>query len=325
MKVSPKWSILLLVSNLLFALPSWATNDGVAFTEQEKESAAVATDVIDLSDPERAVFYYVNLVRLAPKTFAQKYVRSFDGSGDRFAERRKSLYRQLMKMKPVGVLEPDQMLLELAQCFASEAGAKGIMGHSREGLSCETWSQGECRVYGENSALNYVLSLLVDAEREEGGDRVYRKALLDGNNRFMGCAIRDHKTAQKNLVIDFAKHPNGYANVENLDEDSEDEDLKDDSGENVLTKKVATRKKKNKKSQEDADDKETEQTMKLVKKWEDENSCAAAKRRWREYEEGLEKETEELREKNDKRMLEALNEPLPSAEDPDDVDELMDE
>ena len=65
--------------------------------------------------------------------------------------------------------------------------------------------------------------------------------------------------------------------------------------------------------------------MKLVKKWEYENSCAASKRRWREYEEGLEKETEELREKNDKRMLEALNEPLPSAEDPDDVDELMDE
>lgn len=200
--------LLLLGSFLLITFPTLAANDGKEFTQKEKDAANVAANTPGLSKLEKEIYYYLNLARTAPKTFAKKYVKDYKGDGYMFAERQESLYQQLLKMKPVGRVKPDQKLIETAVCFATQAGKAGIVGHGREGTSCNEEFEGECCAYGKMSALANVVELLVDPG-EGNEDLGHRKIMLSEKYHFMGCAERDHKQFEKNLVLDFGSGSNG--------------------------------------------------------------------------------------------------------------------
>ena len=200
--ISKVLPLLLLGIFCLVTLPTKARNNGKNFTQKECEAANVAVNELTLSDLEKEVYYYLNLARIAPMTFAELYVKDYKGEGYAFDERKESLYQQLLKMKPVGRVKPDQKLIETAVCFATQAGKRGIVGHSRRGTSCKSSFNGECCSYGDWNALAHVVELLIDAG-ENNEELGHRKIMLDPAYHTMGCAEREHRGYRKNLVMDF--------------------------------------------------------------------------------------------------------------------------
>jgi uncharacterized protein YkwD len=147
-----------------------------------------------LSEVEKEVYYYLNLVRMNPKLFADTYLKDMKNSADNY---KSSLYAELQKLKPLPVLMPDRKLYESARCHAMESGKRGFVGHKR--FKCDEYYMGECIYYGETDALGIVTALLVDEGVESLG---HRRIFLD-NFTEMGVSIQPHKTFIKNCVLDF--------------------------------------------------------------------------------------------------------------------------
>ena len=147
-----------------------------------------------LSEVEKEVYYYLNLVRMNPKLFADTYLMDMKNSADNYES---SLYAELQKLKPLPVLMPDRKLYESARCHAKESGKRGYVGHKR--FKCDEYYMGECIYYGENDALGIVTALLVDEGVESLG---HRRIFLDNFTK-LGVSIQPHKTYSENCVLDF--------------------------------------------------------------------------------------------------------------------------
>jgi uncharacterized protein YkwD len=147
-----------------------------------------------LTDTEKQVYYYMNLVRMNPKLFADTYLKDLKNSHDGYES---SLYAELQKLKPLGILKPDRQLFESARCHAVESGKRGYVGHKR--FKCDEDYMGECCYYGETEALGIVTELLIDEGVESLG---HRRIILD-NFTELGVSIQPHKTYGQNCVMDF--------------------------------------------------------------------------------------------------------------------------
>jgi uncharacterized protein YkwD len=109
-----------------------------------------------------------------------------------------SLFRKLAGMKPKNILRPDHQLFKTAECWAIEAGERGLKGHDR--INCKKDYDAEACDYGNNNGFDVVLNLLVDKFVPSLG---HRKILL-GNFSEMGAAIRPHNSdLDYNAVLDF--------------------------------------------------------------------------------------------------------------------------
>ena len=109
-----------------------------------------------------------------------------------------SLFRKLAEMKPRGILKPDYQLFKTAECWAVEAGERGLKGHDR--INCRKDYNAEACDYGNNNGFDVVLNLLVDKFVPSLG---HRKILL-GNFSEMGAAIRPHNSdLDYTAVLDF--------------------------------------------------------------------------------------------------------------------------
>lgn len=109
-----------------------------------------------------------------------------------------SLFEKLKKMDPLDIIYPDYELFKLAECWAVEAGKKGLKGHER--VNCDYGYNAESCDYGNKNGFDVILSLLVDKSVPDLG---HRKILL-GNYNTMGVAIRPHKLDfNYNAVLDF--------------------------------------------------------------------------------------------------------------------------
>lgn len=109
-----------------------------------------------------------------------------------------SLFEHLLNMKPHSILYPDYELFKTAECWALEAGKRGLKGHDR--IHCSKDYHAESCDYGNKNGFDVVLSLLVDKFVPDLG---HRKTLL-GGYRKMGVAIRPHKSDfHYNAVLDF--------------------------------------------------------------------------------------------------------------------------
>lgn len=147
-----------------------------------------------LTDKEKMVFYYLNLVRMNPKLFSDTYLNHLKNSKDYYES---SLYKELKRLKPLPILKPNRKLFESAQCHAIESGKRGYTGHNRR--KCKEYFKGECCFYGESDALGIVTSLLIDKSVKSLG---HRKICL-GMFTELGVAIHPHKTYGENAVLDF--------------------------------------------------------------------------------------------------------------------------
>jgi len=147
-----------------------------------------------LTDKEKEIYYYLNLVRMNPRLFANTYLLYLKNSTDYYE---RSLYSELQHLKPRPILKPNRRLYESALCHASESGTRGYTGHDR--LKCSKYFRGECCYYGQSDALTIITNLLVDRSVESLG---HRKTCL-GNFTELGVSIQPHKTHRETTVLDF--------------------------------------------------------------------------------------------------------------------------
>jgi uncharacterized protein YkwD len=165
-----------------------------AWNDPKYDSANSAKNESYLTDKEKEIFYYLNLVRMNPKLFADTFLKDLKNSSDDYE---RSLFDELQKLKPLPVLMPNRNLYESAQCHARETGERGLVTHER--YKCEEFFMGECCYYGETGASGIVISLLVDEGIESLG---HRRICLDDYTQ-LGVSIQPHKTYGENCVMDF--------------------------------------------------------------------------------------------------------------------------
>ena len=162
--------------------------------DKKYETARTAAASDFHSSLEKDVFFYINLARLFPKEFAEKYIKDI---GKRSAYHT-SLYKTLHSMKTVPAMKPDRAMFDLALCWAKEGGKTGVIGHNRK--KCKDGYSAECCSYGEETAIGIVLQLLIDEGIPSLG---HRKALLSKQYSVLGVSIQPHKKHATHAVLDM--------------------------------------------------------------------------------------------------------------------------
>jgi len=173
------------------------------FTPQEIASANTAINEIYRTQEEKDIFLYNNLARMYPKKFFNLY-KAFATATDQLHllstdHYFKTLATDLQNNPPAEPLLPDKVMFELAECWALESGAKGLVGHDR--VSCKGGFSGENCAYGYSTGLDIVMQLLIDHGIESLG---HRKNMLNPSYKGLGVAIRDHAGYRHCAVQDFS-------------------------------------------------------------------------------------------------------------------------
>ncbi len=199
------------------ALSSAGQTPDYPFSKWDKatlDKANTAKDASYLTDEEKKVIWYMNLVRLNPELFEKTYYKKFmDSTKAKPTSFTRSLENDLtVKYKPLGVYTPKEDLSEEAKDHAKDMGTSGKIGHfTSDGKSYEfrmkklrnTYTEtAENCDYAHKDALSIVMNLLID---ENVGSVEHRKTILDKNLKYAGASIQPHKKEKWNCVIDFAK------------------------------------------------------------------------------------------------------------------------
>ena len=156
-----------------------------------------------MTEEERTIIYILNLARTNPKLFCETVVKPYceeadiDMSSEHYY---KSLVRQMNKMEPLGLLQPDHACWASAACHAETSGKKGYTGHQRQTSKCQQVKRynGECCSYGVSGAVGVIVDLLVD----EGVENLGHREILLGGYKKAGVATRPHNSYRTNTVID---------------------------------------------------------------------------------------------------------------------------
>ena len=175
-----------------------------SFSKKEKKMANTASEISYLKKEEKQVFYYLNLIRINPKLFAQTFLLENKDQIDCLSYY-ESLYEQLMNMNSLNPIYFDEEFYLYAKCHAIQSGKLDYVGHNRKnGSGCDpiisNHSWGECCYYGENNPLAIVLDLLVDCNYSDLG---HRKIMLSAKFKSMGVFIAPHKSYSYNTVLNF--------------------------------------------------------------------------------------------------------------------------
>lgn len=164
-----------------------------------------------LTQVEKDVIYYSNLVRINPvlfeKTFLLAYIKNYHIEQSKWT---RSCRSALRKTKPMKRLTPKEDLYKAAKKHAHDMGKTGKTGHvSSKGVSFDdrfehlrkSYDQvyENCN-YGFDGGLSIVCDLLIDEGVEDAG---HRKTILNSNLHFIGTSVQPHKEYGVNCVQDF--------------------------------------------------------------------------------------------------------------------------
>ena len=164
------------------------------------KKAVTTSDCDYMTSDEKQVIYYLNVARLYPAHFSEllrTYVAASPFHKAKNSNYVNSLKSELKVMKPLPPLLPDKAMWELARCWATEAGNKGLTGHNRK--KCKTGYMGECCQYGVSDPLGIVMELMID----EGIPSLGHRRICLGNFKSVGVSIQPHKKYGINAVLDF--------------------------------------------------------------------------------------------------------------------------
>ncbi len=192
------FSFLLLISSFCAQYPEMKDY----FSESEINTANTVNSIEYFTEEEKNMVIWLNLARINPAKFYEVVVFYSNvkyGSKYKSNSYVKSLMSHLKKMKPIGVLQPDKTMYELALCWAKEAGVKGLIGHKRK--KCKYGFSAECCSYNaKDEGFYHIYQLLVDEGVKNLG---HRKIMLDAKYTLVGVSIQPHKKYGKNSVMDF--------------------------------------------------------------------------------------------------------------------------
>jgi uncharacterized protein YkwD len=172
------------------------------FTDEEISIANTSSTAEYHTQEEKNMVTWLNLARMNPTKFykvVEYYSNVKYGSKYKSNSYVRSLLATLKKMKPIGALQPDEKMQELAFCWAKEAGVKGLIGHKRK--KCPYGFSAECCSYNsKDEGFYHIYQLLVDEGVKNLG---HRKIMLDAKYTLVGVSIQPHKKYGKNSVMNF--------------------------------------------------------------------------------------------------------------------------
>ncbi|MES2395566.1 MAG: CAP domain-containing protein [Bacteroidota bacterium] len=185
--------------NTVFAQKAW--------TPEMLEKANTAKNIDYLTDEEKLVVFYCNLVRMNPSLFLDTYAKKYIDSSKSNTSFTKSLIKTLSKTESMEVLHPSQKLFGIAKAHAIDFGKNGGMGHGNFKKRFEKYGRecncevGENCDYGFNKALDITMRLLID---EKVSNLAHRKNILNPNYKNSGVSIMKHKKYGWHCVIDYS-------------------------------------------------------------------------------------------------------------------------
>jgi hypothetical protein len=181
--------------------------------KQEKEwpasvldNANTAKDAEYLTQEEKDVILYLNLVRLDPELFSETYLKKYLDSTKTRNSYTKSLKKTLEKTVGMDALIPQNDLFMISKSHAFKSGKENKTGHAnfkdriKKVEDKYSMYMGENCDYGDHSALQIVMELLIDEGIKDVGHRVN---ILNPKYRYVGVAIQPHKRYVSNCVMDF--------------------------------------------------------------------------------------------------------------------------
>ncbi len=168
-----------------------------------------ANEVTTLTPDEKQIILLLNFVRTHPDEFLKQYLPdAADKLHEQSSAEYRSLERELRKMKPVGLLLPDEILRKAATLHAQDMGRTGRTGHtSSKGKNFETrlgtsyTDMAENCDYGYSNPILIVCHLLIDKDVSGLG---HRKNILNPVYKKIGVSIQPHKKFGMNCVMDMA-------------------------------------------------------------------------------------------------------------------------
>ncbi len=177
-----------------------------AWNHAKYQASNTAINTTYLTSDEKEMIYILNLIRQYPKQFKETILAQWPALSHNRKLANSTYYKSLVKtldtMKPVGILEPDELAWKSALCHAKTSGKTGYVGHDRQTTTCQNLInlRGECCHYGFEKPIDVVLSLLIDENVPSLG---HRKIMLSGNYQKVGISKQPHKTYRTNTVMDF--------------------------------------------------------------------------------------------------------------------------
>ena len=188
---------------------AFAQNPWDAWDAQVVRELNTAGEEEYLNEEEKKVILFMNMARhdgpLFARTFLDVYVKENQVNNTSYL---KSLRKDLNKAEGLMPLRPERDLTAVAQEHALKSGQKGQVGHQDfnkrfEPLLGNPYMQvGENCSYGFETAIDIVLSLLID---EGVKDKGHRQNILSEDFNSVGVALRPHKTYRVNCVMDFGR------------------------------------------------------------------------------------------------------------------------
>lgn len=158
-----------------------------------------------LTEEEKKTIYILNMARMNPVLFANTVIKQYPDKGMATVKRSSSYYKSLLNtmllLKPMKLLYPDSLCYRSALCHALTTGKKGTVTHDRSTNECrkQQYFSAECCHYGYNSAIDILLSLLID----EGVASLGHREICLGVYNKLGVSIQPHLNYNYTAVLDF--------------------------------------------------------------------------------------------------------------------------
>jgi uncharacterized protein YkwD len=174
----------------------------VKWNDAKFNACNTAKSVKYLKEEEKNVIWVLNMIRLDPQLFLNSILMKANFFGqNKSSSYFTSLIADVKKLKPdESPLVYDSSAFVSARCHAIQAGKRGYVGHERTKSDCVEDFYAECCEYGNVSALNILINLLIDDGVESLGHRI---TCLSPNFDKLGVSIQPHKTYGTNTVMDF--------------------------------------------------------------------------------------------------------------------------
>ncbi|RZK19393.1 MAG: CAP domain-containing protein [Pedobacter sp.] len=219
--------------SLIFLILCFAKSNAQTWTDAEFQQANTAANAAYLTNEEKNLVMYMNLIRIDGEkfyyTFLQDYINNYNSKVKKYRNYNElritktnsyylSLLKHLSPLKNLSMFYPDEKLTVLSRNHAQDLNRNNIDTHeSSNGTSFAkriskyfpNKTMSENIDFGYSNSLDIVCHLLLDCGVPALG---HRFNIVDQKNKFntVGVSIQRHPMYSWCAVVDFVAQPNYY-------------------------------------------------------------------------------------------------------------------